>query len=51
MGALLRGKSAYDAASIAADYVVQCIEYTRQLPDHWYGVAFEPVLGELMNKL
>ena len=51
VGALLRGKSAYDAASIAADYVVQCIEFTRQLPDHWYGVAFEPVLPELMKQL
>ena len=51
VGALLRGKSAYEAACIAADYVVACIEYTRQLPDHWYGVAFEPVLPELMKKL
>ena len=51
VGALLRGRSAYEAASIAADYVVQCIEFTRQLPDHWYGVAFEPVLPELMKKL
>ena len=49
VGALLRGKSAYEAASIAADYVVACIEFTRQLPDHWYGVAFEPVLPELMK--
>ena len=51
VGALLRGKSAYEAACIAADYVVACIEFTRRLPDHWYGVAFEPVLPELMKKL
>ncbi len=51
VGALLRGRSAYEAAVIAADYVVACIEFTRQLPDHWYGVAFEPVLPELMKNL
>ncbi len=51
VGALLRGKSAYDAAVVAADYVVKCIEFTRQLPEHWYGAAFEPVLGELMKAL
>ena len=51
VGSLLQGHSAYDAAVIAADYTVACIEYTRQLPDHWYGVAFEPVLPELMKKL
>ena len=51
VGALLRGKSAYDAAVIAADYVVKCIEFTQSIPDHWYGVAFEPVLGELMQRL
>ena len=51
VGALLRGKSGFQAAAIAADYVVQCIEITRQVPSHWYGVAFEPVLGELMKAL
>ena len=51
VGALLRGKSAYDAAVIAADYVVKCIEFTQSVPDHWYGAAFEPVLGELMKRL
>jgi len=51
VGALLRGHTAFDAAVIAADYTVSCIEFTRQLPDHWYGVAFEPVLPELMARL
>ena len=46
VGALLGGKSAYDAAVIAADYVVKCIEFTQSIPDHRYGVAFEPVLPE-----
>ncbi len=51
VGALLRGKSAYDAAVIAADYVVQCIEYTQTIPDHRYGVAFEPMLEKLIQSL
>ena len=48
VGALLCGKSAYDAAVIAADFTVRCIENTQDDPSHWYGVKFEPVLGELI---
>ncbi len=51
VGALLQSKSAYDAAVIAADYVVQCIEYTQTIPDHRYGVAFEPMLEKLIQSL
>ena len=51
VGALLRGKSAYDAAVIAADYTVKCIENTVDDPDHWYGVKFEPVLPALIDAL
>lgn len=50
-GALMRGFSAYDAAAIAADYTVKCIENTQGDPDHWYGVKFEPVLPELIKAL
>lgn len=50
-GALMHGKTTYDAAKIAADYVVQCIEYTQQDPSHWYGVKFEPVLPELIKSI
>lgn len=50
-GALVRGKSAYDAAAIAADYTVECIRYTATLDNHWYGAAFEPVLGKLIQAL
>ena len=50
-GALMRGKSAYDAARIAATYTVECIKTTAQLPNHWYGAAFEPVLGKLIEML
>lgn len=48
VGALSRGKSAYDAAAIAADYVLDCIRTTAKLDNHWYGAAFEPVLGNLI---
>ena len=51
VGAHLRGKSVYDAAVIAADYTVQCIENTIGDPEHWYGVKFEPVLPEFIRRL
>ena len=51
VGALVRGKSAYDAAKIAADYAVECIKATAKLDNHWYGAAFEPVLDKLIEML
>ena len=51
VGALVRGKSAYDAAKIAADYTVECIKCTAKLDNHWYGAAFEPVLYKLIEML
>ena len=51
VGAYLQGKSAYDAAVIAADYTVKCIENTVGDPNHWYGVKFEPVLPYLIERL
>ncbi len=51
VGALMRGKGAYGAAKIAADYTVACIEATAQVENHWYGAAFEPVLGQLIDAL
>ena len=51
VGALVRGKSAYDAAAIAGNYTVACIRYTATLDNHWYGAAFEPVLGQLIEAL
>lgn len=50
-GAYVKGKSAYDAAVIAADYVVECIKATIDDESHWYGAKFEPVLGKLINSL
>ena len=47
-GAICRGKSAKDAARIAADFTLECIKLTQsQYPDHWYGVRFEPLLHKL----
>lgn len=51
IGALMRGKSAYDAAKIAADFTLLCIKETLSEPDHWYGVKFETVLGDLISAL
>ena len=51
VGALVRGKCAYDAAKIAADYTVACIEATAQEENHWYGAKFEPVLIKLIQSL
>lgn len=50
-GALVRGKSAYDAARIAADYTVECIKATAEEENHWYGAKFEPVLSKLIAML
>lgn len=51
VGALVRGKSAFNAAKIAADYAVECIKTTADDKGHWYGAKFEPVLGKLIKAL
>ncbi len=48
-GMYARGKSAYDAAKIAADYTLHCIKYTAGDESHWYGVKFEPLLSDLTD--
>ena len=50
-GAMMRGHSAYEAAKIAADFVVVCMENTIDDADHWYGVKFDPMLPELIKAL
>ena len=50
-GALLNGKSEYEAAVIAADFTVDCIKNTVGDETHWYGVKFEPCLANLINRL
>ena len=44
-GAVLRGKTALDAAALAADIVCAAIEATS--PDHIYGISFEKVMPRL----
>lgn len=49
VGATVCGKSASDSAKIAADYTLECIKYTQNIPNHEYGAAFEPLLGRLIE--
>lgn len=49
VGALVRGKNAYDSAKIAAEYTLECIRATAEEENHWYGAKFEPVLGKLIK--
>lgn len=51
VGALMREKSPYDSARIAADFTVKCIELTAGDKEHWYGARFEPALPELIGAL
>jgi len=46
---LMRGKSAYDAARIAADFILDCIKESQKDPTHTYGARFEPVLSKLIE--
>ena len=47
----MNGISAFEAACLAADFIVDCIEYTIKDTSHWYGVKFEPLLINLITKL
>lgn len=49
VGALGNGKSPYESAKIAANYVLECIRETQKDSDHWYGARFEPVLYKLIE--
>lgn len=48
-GAVMRGRTALDAAALAADVVCAAIEATSD--DHWYGVSFERVIPFLVERL
>lgn len=48
-GAVMRSLPVYDAAALAADIVCSSIENTED--DHWYGVAFERAIPELVDRL
>lgn len=51
VGALVNDKTPEEAAKIAADYTLKCIENTQGDADHWYGVKFETALGDLIEML
>ena len=50
-GALMQGKSKYDAVKIAAEFLCTAIENTIENPAHWYGVKFETALPALIRML
>ena len=54
LGGLMRGLTLGDSLSLAADYVVDCIEATAADQDaRWYGVGFEsqiPTLCAMLDK-
>lgn len=46
LGAYLQNGDIFESAKIAAHFVVKCIKNTINDDSHWYGVKFEPLLGE-----
>ncbi len=53
VGAFMRGKTAFEAAKIAADYTVACIKETAKEENHWYGAKFEtslPMLAAMLTE-
>ena len=50
-GTLLRGMSPLEAASVAADFVTECIRETAGDENHWYGAKFEPALPKLVKRI
>lgn len=50
-GALLRGRSEYDSAKIAADYTLRCIENSAGDESHRYGAKFETAIPYLIEEL
>lgn len=51
VAAYLNGKDLFTSATIATDFVVECIEKTMDDKTHWYGVKFEKVIPMLMNRV
>ncbi len=50
-GALLRGKTEFDSARVAANYTLRCIENTVGDESHKYGVKFETAIPYLLDEL
>lgn len=51
VGALENNLPAFEAAKIAADYTLECIEKTKGDDLHWYGVKFECALPSYIKAL
>lgn len=51
VGTYVKGHSAFEAASIAADYTLECMRNTQGDESHWYGVKFETALRTLMERV
>ena len=50
-GALLQGRTSFDAAVLAAEFVARAAENTFREPAHAYGVKFETALPWLIQQL
>lgn len=50
-GALIRGKTPLDAATIAADFTLAGMKATLGDESHWYGTKFEKVLPLLIERI
>lgn len=50
-GSFMQGKSMEESVEIAGEFVRKSIENTIKCSEHWYGVKFETVLPELMERL
>ena len=48
-GALMQGKTPFEACKIAADFILASIENTIGCEEHWYGVRFELELPKLIK--
>ena len=50
-GALMRGKSLYEAVKLAADFTVEAMIKTQVDESHWYGTKFEKAIPFLVKEL
>ena len=50
-GGVMQGLSPLEAASLAADFVVESIRKTRPDREHFYGVRFEKALPMLTQRI
>ena len=51
VGAMMRGIDIIKSATIAENFTFESIKLTLEHPAHWYGVKFEPLLGNYIKQL